>query len=153
MDIEIESEAKMRKFGSTIGALLDGGEIIELVGDVGSGKTVLVKGIAKGLGIDENVQSPSFLIRGNYQGNHGITLAHYDFYRLDDAGIMAEALDETVHDNKTVTAIEWSNIVDKILPDDRLRINIKAVSEASRVLTLKAGGKISKELIKRLEKK
>lgn len=150
MTVEVKSEADMRQFGAILGALMNGGEIIELLGDVGSGKTILVKGIADGLGVDENVQSPSFLITGVYQGKHGTTLAHYDFYRLSDPGIMMESLGETMHDTKTVTAIEWADIVDDILPEDRLTVRISTLGETSRRLVLQAGGNRSNQLLEKL---
>src|SRR6266566_208876 len=108
--ITVNSEFEMRAFGTKLGALLKGGEVIELVGDVGAGKTALTKGIATGMGIDEDVQSPTFTISRVYDAPNNLHLVHYDFYRLHDAGIMADELDETVSDASTVTVIEWAEI-------------------------------------------
>jgi tRNA threonylcarbamoyladenosine biosynthesis protein TsaE len=151
MIIEVKSEAEMKAFGEAIGALLHGGEIIELIGDVGSGKTTLTKGVAVGLGVDEYVQSPSFTINRVYQGRDHITLAHYDFYRLDDAGIMAHELQEVVGDSKTVTIIEWAGAVEGVLPVDRLSIQITTPTETSRKLVCTSGGDISKKLEEQLK--
>ena len=150
MIIEVSDEAKMKDFGKSVGLLLSGGETLELVGDVGSGKTTLVKGIALGLGIDEYVQSPSFTINRIYDGRDGIRLSHYDFYRLDSAGIMANDLQESISNPKVVTVIEWASIVDGVLPDDRLSIDIVAPSETSRRLDIKTSGEVSSRIIKGL---
>ncbi|NCQ54043.1 tRNA (adenosine(37)-N6)-threonylcarbamoyltransferase complex ATPase subunit type 1 TsaE [Candidatus Saccharibacteria bacterium CG11_big_fil_rev_8_21_14_0_20_41_19] len=150
MFIDVKNKDKMKDLGKAIGTLLCGGEIIELIGDVGAGKTTLVKGIAVGLGIDENVQSPSFTINRVYNGRDGIILSHYDFYRLNDAGIMANELQEVIDDKNIVTVIEWGGAVAGILPIDRLTINISAISEYSRKLDIKSSGEISQKLMEKI---
>lgn len=146
--ITIESEADMKAFGARLGAALAGGEVIELVGDVGAGKTTLTKGIAEGMGVAETVQSPSFTISRVYDDTaQGLRLAHYDFYRLHDAGIMADELQETANDNRTVTIIEWADIVTGVLPDDRLTVKIVSPTEISRHVELEAGGEASRRLV------
>jgi tRNA threonylcarbamoyladenosine biosynthesis protein TsaE len=147
---EVKSEAEMKAFGETIGALLCGGDFIELSGDVGTGKTTLARGIAIGLGVDENVQSPSFTIKRVYEARDHLTLAHYDFYRLDDAGIMTNELQESVTDPETITIVEWSGVVDGVLPLDRLSIKITSPSERLRELALSSGGENSKKLEEQL---
>lgn len=134
--IEVRSEQETRSFGEKLGRLLMGGEVIELVGDVGAGKTTFVKGLAIGLGITEDVQSPSFTISRVYEARDDLVLAHYDFYRLSDAGIMADELTETTQDPQTITVIEWADIVEGVLPASRLRITFIAPTETSRSLTL-----------------
>jgi len=99
MQLEVKNEAEMKLLGAKLGRLLRGGEIIELIGDVGAGKTTLTKGIAAGLGIDEDVQSPSFTISRVYDTPLKLRLAHYDFYRLHDPGIMAGERNETMRDS------------------------------------------------------
>jgi tRNA threonylcarbamoyladenosine biosynthesis protein TsaE len=147
MIIEVHSEADMKVFGARLGSFLKGGDIIELVGDVGAGKTTLTKGVAAGMGVDEDVQSPSFTISRLYTAAHGLQLAHYDFYRLHDAGIMADELHETLHDQTTVTIIEWAEIVAGVLPADNLKITITSPQENTRHLELVAGGKRSQVLL------
>jgi len=134
--IEVGSEQETRVLGETLGLLLKGGEVIELVGDVGAGKTTFVKGLALGLGIDEDVQSPSFTISRVYDARDNLQLAHYDFYRLNDAGIMADELTETTQDPESITVIEWADIVEGVLPERRLRITFTAPTETSRRLKL-----------------
>lgn len=133
---EVDSAFAMRTFGEKLGRLLKGGEVLELIGDVGAGKTTLTKGIARGLDIDEDVQSPSFTISRVYSARDGLTLAHYDFYRLHDAGIMANELHETINDPASITIIEWAQVVEGILPDNRIRITITAPSATARQLEI-----------------
>ena len=101
----IHNENEMKLIGVKIGRLLQGGELIDLIGDVGAGKTTLTKGIALGLGITEEVQSPSFTISRTYEARNNLTLVHYDFYRLDDPGIMKDTLKETLDDDNCINVI------------------------------------------------
>lgn len=151
MIIEVRNERETLSLGKTIGSMLRGGEIIELVGDVGSGKTTFARGIALGLGIDEYVQSPSFTISRQYDGRNGIELVHYDFYRLKDAGIMADDLKETTGNKKTVVIVEWSEAVREVLPRDKLRIIITPMANESRKLSLVSEGEISDKLVERIK--
>lgn len=132
MIIEVTGETAMKNLGERIGAQLKGGEVFELVGDVGAGKTTFVKGLARGLNIAEEVQSPSFTISRQYEGRDDLQLVHYDFYRLNDPGIMAIEVAEMVNDPYTVTVIEWADIVEGVLPDGHFTIRITAPTEASR---------------------
>jgi tRNA threonylcarbamoyladenosine biosynthesis protein TsaE len=150
MIIEVHSEAEMKQFGARLGALLRGGETIELVGDVGAGKTTLTKGIASGMKVDEDVQSPSFTISRVYEAGEGLELAHYDFYRLQDAGIMANELHETLYDPRSVTIIEWADIIKGILPEDHLSIRLTSPSEMTRRIEMIAGGTASRVLVEQL---
>lgn len=144
--IHVDSERAMKAFGQKIGKLLVGGEVLELVGDVGAGKTTLVKGLAQGLTVDEDIQSPSFTISRSYTGRDGLTLAHYDFYRLHDAGIMAAELQEVADQKNTVTVIEWADIVQDVLPTDRLTIYITPDGEQGRQISIHASGQRSAQL-------
>jgi tRNA threonylcarbamoyladenosine biosynthesis protein TsaE len=147
---QVTSEAAMRALGMQIARVLSGGEIIELVGDVGAGKTTLTKGIASGLGITETVQSPSFTISRVYDAPNDLRLVHYDFYRLADAGIMADELHETIHDPLTITIVEWAGIVDGVLPVDRLTVSITSPTEYDRHVELSAGGVKSEAVLRGL---
>ncbi|NCO10732.1 tRNA (adenosine(37)-N6)-threonylcarbamoyltransferase complex ATPase subunit type 1 TsaE [Candidatus Saccharibacteria bacterium] len=136
MIIEATSEQATRSIGEAIGRTLRGGEVFELVGDVGAGKTTFAKGLAAGLGVSETVQSPSFTISQVYEARDHLRLAHYDFYRLQDPGIMADELNETVHDIKTVTVIEWADTVGDVLPDGYYRIVLEATSDNGRTIII-----------------
>lgn len=120
----IENLQQMIDFGQRLGEALRGGECLELVGDVGTGKTTLTKGLAKGLEINDDVQSPSFTISRTYPARDGLELHHYDFYRLSDPGIMRYELAESVDDPNVVTAVEWADSVEDVLPDSRLTIRL-----------------------------
>lgn len=136
MIIEVTSESATKELAEKLGKRLKGGEVFQLVGDVGAGKTTFVKGLAKGLDIDDEVQSPSFTISRVYDGRDGLQLVHYDFYRLTDAGIMANELSEMVHDPLTVTVVEWADIVEGVLPEGHFTISITAPTETTRTLTI-----------------
>jgi tRNA threonylcarbamoyladenosine biosynthesis protein TsaE len=152
MIIEVKNVDEMIALGQVIGRSIGGGEIIELVGDVGSGKTTLVKGIALGLAIDEYIQSPSFTINRVYSGRDNIVLSHYDFYRLDDAGIMANELQEVIGDSGTVTVIEWAGVIKGVLPKDRLSIHINALTDDSRQIIISSNGGVSRKLEDKIKK-
>lgn len=99
-------------------------QVIELIGDVGAGKTTFVRGLAEGLGIKEPVTSPSFTISKSYTLKNGGHLVHYDFYRLQDPGLMVEDLKENLTKNNIVV-IEWGESIANLLPKNRLTIKIK----------------------------
>ena len=109
---------------------------IELVGDVGAGKTTFTKGLARGLEITEEITSPTFTISKVYENSRGQKLVHYDFYRLENPGIMVEDLFENLHDPRTVTVIEWADTVSEILPANHLRLEILINDDGSRTLNL-----------------
>ena len=110
--------------------------VIELVGDVGAGKTTFTKGLARGLEITEEITSPTFTISKVYENSRGQKLVHYDFYRLENPGIMVEDLFENLQDPQTVTVIEWADTVNEILPANHLRLEILINDDGSRTLNL-----------------
>ena len=114
----IHSEEEMLEFGQKYGQTHTAPLVLELIGDVGAGKTTFVRGFAQGIGVKESVTSPSFTISKVYQGQDTV-LVHYDFYRLADPGIMQEDLAESIADAHTVTIVEWGQSIQDILPADR----------------------------------
>lgn len=120
----VKNATAMMTLGKELGQRLRGGEIVELVGDVGAGKTTLVKGIGQGLMVDDDVQSPSFTISRVYTARDGLELHHYDFYRLQEAGVMKYELGESLENHSAVTVIEWADTVLDVLPDDHIVIRI-----------------------------
>jgi tRNA threonylcarbamoyladenosine biosynthesis protein TsaE len=114
--------------GRKIGSKLRGSEVIELVSDLGGGKTTLVRGIAAGLGSLDRVSSPTFTVSKEYT-TKDIRLVHYDFYRLSDPGIMSHEIAEALEDKKAVVVVEWAEIVQDILPADRIVIKMKVVGD------------------------
>ena len=132
---------------------------IELVGDVGAGKTTFTRYLAEGLGIKSPVTSPSFTISKHYSvtsksndssaggtcdthpgttsvnKNRDFELIHYDFYRLDDPGLMAEDLEESLDNPSAIVILEWANSVKNVLPKDHYQITFKVLPDGSRDLT------------------
>lgn len=105
--------------------------MIELVSDVGGGKTTFVRGLAKGMGSADRVSSPSFTLTNQYRSEK-LTMQHFDFYRLAEPGIMRQELAEYIEDAATVTVVEWADIVADVLPINRVSITIAAVSDTGR---------------------
>ena len=127
----LKSEEEMVQFGEQIARSISVPACIELIGDVGTGKTTITKGIAKGLGVDDEITSPSFMISKQYAFSDG-KLVHYDFYRLADPGIMSEDLAENLADEKTVTIVEWGDSVSELLPEGHKKFYIKLLDDGSR---------------------
>lgn len=114
-----------------------------LLSDLGGGKTTLVKGLAKGLGSNDHVVSPTFTISRVYKCRDHLSLHHFDFYRLQNAGVVAHELAEVVDDSHIIVAIEWGDIVKSSLPSRRVEIEIKTIDSYNNkrkiVITLPAG--------------
>lgn len=127
----ISSSEDMISFGQEFGNSLKGGEVIELIGDVGAGKTTFTKGLAKSLGITDEIQSPTFTISRVYEGAKN-NLVHYDFYRLNNAGIMAIEMQDVIDDPNNITVIEWGEPVREVLPKKYITVKIKIISENIR---------------------
>jgi tRNA threonylcarbamoyladenosine biosynthesis protein TsaE len=124
----VRDEAGLIELGQAFGRKLNGGEVIELVGDIGAGKTTFAKAVAAALGVQAEVTSPSFTVMKEYVGEldgRKIYFKHYDFYRLDDAGLMRNELAEELGDADTVVAVEWAKAVAGVLPAGRIRVEIK----------------------------
>lgn len=141
--MKINSEAEMLKFGQDFAKQLTLPVVIELVGDVGAGKTTFTRGLAEGLGVQEPVTSPSFTISRRYafprQGTTDGELVHYDFYRLGDPGIMRDELSETITTPNTVTVVEWGGGVADLLPAEKYHLDITLNEDGSRTVTVQEG--------------
>lgn len=117
--------------GEKIGKACKGGEVFELISDLGGGKTAFVRGLASGIGVADEVSSPSFTINNTYIGPD-LTLEHFDFYRLDNAGLLADQLDEDIFRKDTVVAVEWGDVVKDVLPSTRIIVSITVDGDGSR---------------------
>jgi tRNA threonylcarbamoyladenosine biosynthesis protein TsaE len=133
--IESISSDATERIGELLGAKLKGGEVIELASDLGGGKTTLTRGLVRGAGSQDTVASPSFTISKVYQAPR-FDIHHFDFYRLQDAGLTGLELDEVLGDPKVVVVVEWGDLVKDYLQADHLTITIKATSNERRELTL-----------------
>ncbi|WP_039657567.1 tRNA (adenosine(37)-N6)-threonylcarbamoyltransferase complex ATPase subunit type 1 TsaE [Clostridium tyrobutyricum] len=110
--------------GKKLGKILKPGDIICLIGELGTGKTHFVKGIAEGLGIVDNITSPTFSIVNEYTSGR-LKLYHFDVYRVNDPDeIEAIGFDEYIFSN-AVSIIEWSNYIEELIPKERIEINIE----------------------------
>ncbi|MEE9281813.1 MAG: tRNA (adenosine(37)-N6)-threonylcarbamoyltransferase complex ATPase subunit type 1 TsaE [Myxococcota bacterium] len=144
------SADETRRLGAELGELLRGGDVVGVSGELGAGKTCLVQGIARGVGVEPAipVTSPTFTLVGEYAGR--VALRHADFYRvesyarLDDAGF-ADLLDET-----GVLVVEWPERFPDALPEQRLDIAMEIVSESERRIRLGGAGERAEELSRRL---
>ena len=137
-------------FGREMGRLLRPGDVLCLRGDLGAGKTLLVQGIAAGLGIKGNVTSPTFTILNVYEGP--VPLHHFDLYRLDTA----EQLDDIGFDEYTshgITIIEWSDKFPDRMPDEVLMIEITKAGDNDRLFSITPAGQRYTELCEELMKR
>ena len=134
----VKSEQEMLNFGKNFAKSLDN-QVIELIGDVGAGKTTFTRGLAEGLGITEFITSPSFTISKSYAlPNSNGRLIHYDFYRLPDPGLMLDDLQENLDNPENIIIVEWGESVANILPENRIRIHITYNENDSRNINLQS---------------
>jgi tRNA threonylcarbamoyladenosine biosynthesis protein TsaE len=130
LEYRSKSARDTKNFGEKIGKTLHGGEVILLTGVLGSGKTVLTKGIAKALGIRAVVKSPSFTVMNEYEGT--LLLYHFDFYRIEDHQEMEDLLEDYMYNEDGVSVIEWGEKIEGIL-DSYIRIDIE-IADAYRTI-------------------
>ena len=136
MTFTVASEKEMQNLGERLAKKLSSSSVIELIGDVGAGKTTLVKGIGRGLGVTDTIQSPSYTIFCRYDANEK-SLHHYDFYRLQDTGLVSFDLEESLHTQNTVTVVEWGDSIKGILPENHVTIRITPISDDERQVDIK----------------
>ncbi|WP_078592662.1 tRNA (adenosine(37)-N6)-threonylcarbamoyltransferase complex ATPase subunit type 1 TsaE [Evansella clarkii] len=130
------SPEETQRLAERLAAELQPGDLITLSGDLGAGKTSFTKGLAKGLGVTANVNSPTFTIIKEYEGR--LPFYHMDAYRVEDEGEEL-GLDE-YFEGEGVTVVEWPTMVEEQLPEERLDIEIRHTGESDRVLYFKPSG-------------
>lgn len=136
--IKINNINDMSHFGDVLTKYLSAGDLILLNGDLGAGKTTLCQFIGKALGVQRNINSPTFNIIKSYQGAN-LKLHHMDCYRLEDS---EEDLGfEEYFEDDAVILIEWSQFIAEFLPDHYLSINIQTEHTTERTITIDAQGK------------
>ena len=133
-EITIHNEEQTRDFGLKLSERLEPGNILALIGDLGTGKTTLTKYIAEGLGIKSHIVSPTFNIVKEYSEGR-LPLFHFDVYRLADSDEMLDiGAEEYFYDKGGICVIEWADIVEDILPEDTMYIYIEhGASENERI--------------------
>jgi tRNA threonylcarbamoyladenosine biosynthesis protein TsaE len=128
------------ELAGTVGELLRAGDVVSLVGDLGAGKTVFARGVARALGVTEPVVSPSFTIVREYEGR--MPLVHVDVYRIDTVQELYDlGFEELVRDDG-VTLVEWGDMIDGLLPGDRLDVRLTpGATDDERVVEIEGQGR------------
>ena len=121
--IKIKNEHETEAFGRELGASAKAGTVIALIGDLGTGKTTLTKYIAAGLGVTEQITSPTFTIIKEYRTGR-CPLFHFDVYRIGDIDEMYELGYEEYFFGDGVCIVEWADLIEELIPEDALTIRI-----------------------------
>lgn len=147
MEFISRSTEQTRRIGMRLGALIQTGDVICLVGDLGSGKTTLAQGIASGWGSLDTVTSPTFVLVNVYRGPNGARLYHLDAYRLQGAS-EAEELDLEMMLDSGPLVIEWAERIQDALPPERMWIKLHWVDQGQRDLIISARGARYQQMVK-----
>lgn len=157
MEKKIVSKSRMMtvEVGKRVGKILEGGEVLGLVGDLGTGKTTFVQGLAKGLGISNAhpVNSPSFVLMREYDKGR-LPLYHFDAHRLSTSGDLLRLEQEVGVEEylygKGVSVLEWADRLRALLPAEYLRIEFRHLAENERALVFHPLGKRYESLVRHL---
>ena len=123
-ELIIKNENETREFALKLADELKAGDVLALIGDLGTGKTALTKYIAQGLGIKDSIVSPTFTIVREYTDGR-LPLYHFDVYRLADSEEMFNiGAEEYFYEKGGVCVIEWAELIDEIIPEEAIRIQI-----------------------------
>jgi tRNA threonylcarbamoyladenosine biosynthesis protein TsaE len=141
-----EQPEQTRDFAKRLAVLLQPGDVIALEGDLGAGKTTFTKGLAEGLGITRNVNSPTFTIIKEYQGR--IPLYHMDVYRVEDA--FEDLGFEEYFEGNGVTVVEWAHLIDAQLPEELLLLQLFLEENGARRIVAEPKGVRYEELCKEI---
>ena len=126
------------KLGRELGRFLKKGNVVALSGELGTGKTHFIKGIAEALNIIDEITSPTFTIVNEYDGN--IRLNHFDFYRLKDENELFNiGFDEYIFSD-SISAIEWADLIPSSLPEDYIEVKINILKLHKREISVKGVG-------------
>ena len=124
----------------SVGGLLRPGDVVSLAGDLGTGKTVFARGVARALGVDEPILSPTFTIVREYEGR--VPVVHVDVYRIDTFQELHDLGFEEVFRDDAVTLVEWGDVIEGILPSDRLDVRLAAgAGDDERVIEIEGRGR------------
>jgi tRNA threonylcarbamoyladenosine biosynthesis protein TsaE len=151
LEIISRSSEQTRRVGMRLGSLLKPGDLVALVGNLGSGKTTLVQGIAAGWGSLDPVSSPTFVIVNVYRHTSGVRLFHLDAYRLNGSD---EALDLDLDSmlDQGPMIVEWAERVKSVLPAHGLWVQLNYIDEAQRDLIFSGHGQYYEDLLFRFRK-
>ena len=134
--IQVKSPEETERLAMRLAELLQPRDIVTLEGDLGAGKTTFTKGLAKGLGIERTVNSPTFTILKQYEGT--LQLNHFDVYRLENSD--EDIGFDELFAEEAVSVIEWAQFIEDYLPDERLGIVIRRLSEEGREVVFQPRG-------------
>jgi tRNA threonylcarbamoyladenosine biosynthesis protein TsaE len=141
-----KSAAETDRLGRAIGRCARGGDVVALYGELGSGKTALVRGLAAGLGAPRQaVSSPTFVLIHEYHGR--LRLAHADLYRIESATELPHIGLSDYEDGRTVLAIEWADKAGRELPGDRLDVHLRHQGPTTREIVLRPNGPQARRLL------
>jgi tRNA threonylcarbamoyladenosine biosynthesis protein TsaE len=164
LDIISHSAAQTQRMGMRLGEIVQGGELILLNGQLGTGKTTFTQGLARGMDITEQINSPTFTLLKEYPGHaraadrphaqshNGPALYHFDLYRLDEPEEIFDLGFEDYFYGDGVCVVEWADKADLLWPTDHLRIGMKMMSETKRGLLFIATGVRYCELLRQFQK-
>lgn len=131
-----ESPQKTKEFAKDFARDLKTPKVLALYGNLGSGKTTFIQGLAEGLGINRRILSPTFVFIRRYSFGEDLKFYHVDLYRLDsDRDVEAIGLKEILEES-AIIAIEWPEKVAKILPKDLVEIKLETISESKRKISI-----------------
>lgn len=133
--VKTNSPEETIKLGEKIGALLRGGDVIAYSGGLGAGKTTITRGISVGLGLGDEVTSPTFSLVNEYAGNQQ-TLYHFDMYRISSPDDLETTGFYDYMDGDSVLAIEWSENIESELPQNTIYIHIERIDDETRKITI-----------------
>lgn len=157
LELVSQSPEQTRRIGASLAALLTGGEVVGLQGELGTGKTCLVQGMARGLGITGPVTSPSFTLIQEHPVRRGAIrkLFHVDLYRLTRPLEEVEGigLGEFLGAPGTVTVIEWAERIETFLPRDRLWVRLEHLDPVKRMVRIQGRGANSQALIQEFRRR
>lgn len=146
IEIISRSAEQTRRVGMRLGALLGSGDIVCLSGDLGSGKTTLVQGLAAGWGSLDPVSSPTFVIVNVYRRLDHCRLYHLDAYRLGGPSEAADLDLDSLFDSGSLV-VEWADIIVQALPEEHLWVNLHYVDDSQRDLVFSAQGEHYQQLL------
>jgi len=160
LDSISHSAAQTQRLGMRLGELLRGGELILLDGQLGTGKTIFTQGLALGMGITENINSPTFTLLKEYAGQphpgasplKGPALYHCDLYRLDNPEEIIDLGFEDYFFSDGVSVVEWAEKAGSLWPSEHLNIRMKMMTETKRGLLFIANGERYCELLRQFQK-
>ena len=144
------SPDETRRLGALLGELLEGGDVVSVSGELGAGKTCLVQGIARGLGVDPAVPitSPTFTLVGEYPGR--LALRHADFYRVESYARLDDAGFQDLFDESGVLVVEWPELFPEALPQERFAIALELVSECESRVRFGGAGRRAEQIERRI---